>query len=91
MGNINVAGLWKTTYIYIVYKHIYMQLDKIYCEDCVTFMQSLAKEGIKVNVIVTSPPYNIKKQYNQYNDNKERKEYLDWLHQVASHSLERIR
>jgi site-specific DNA-methyltransferase (adenine-specific) len=50
-------------------------------------MQTLAQEGVRVNVIVTSPPYNIKKQYSQYKDNKERTEYLDWLEELAEKSL----
>ena len=36
-----------------------------------------------IDVIVTSPPYNLKKPYSLYKDNKERKEYLDLLYDVA--------
>ena len=38
---------------------------------------------MRVDVIVTSPPYNINKGYGSYRDNKERKDYLDWLYEVA--------
>lgn len=38
---------------------------------------------MRVDIIVTSPPYNINKGYGSYRDNKERKDYLDWLYEVA--------
>ena len=38
---------------------------------------------MRVDVIVTSPPYNINKEYGSYRDNKERKDYLDWLYEIA--------
>lgn len=50
-------------------------------------MNSLAREGTKIDVIVTSPPYNIKKQYSQYKDDKERAEYLNWLEEIAKSSI----
>jgi len=46
-------------------------------------MKSLNAENIRIDVIVTSPPYNIKKEYSSYKDNKEREEYLNWLYQIA--------
>jgi site-specific DNA-methyltransferase (adenine-specific) len=36
-----------------------------------------------VDVIVTSPPYNIGKPYRSYNDVRPRNEYLDWMEQIA--------
>jgi site-specific DNA-methyltransferase (adenine-specific) len=36
-----------------------------------------------VDVIVTSPPYNINKNYRSYVDKKERNEYLSWLSEIA--------
>jgi site-specific DNA-methyltransferase (adenine-specific) len=36
-----------------------------------------------VDVIVTSPPYNIGIEYNRYDDKKNREEYLNWLKEVA--------
>ena len=38
---------------------------------------------MRVDIIVTSPPYNINKEYGSYRDNKERRDYLDWLYEVA--------
>ena len=63
------------------------KLNTIYEEDCLTFMGKLAAQGPTVDVILTSPPYNINKEYGSYKDNKERKEYLDWLFDVADKSL----
>ncbi len=37
-----------------------------------------------VDIIVTSPPYNIGKAYNSYDDQKPRDDYLDWMERVAS-------
>ncbi|MFZ0510904.1 MAG: site-specific DNA-methyltransferase [Candidatus Nitrosopolaris sp.] len=49
-------------------------------------MSKLKEEKISVDVIVTSPPYNIHKDYGSYKDNKERGEYLEWLKAVATAS-----
>jgi site-specific DNA-methyltransferase (adenine-specific) len=40
-----------------------------------------------VDVIVTSPPYNINKEYSYYSDDKEGEEYLNWLYRVAQKSF----
>jgi site-specific DNA-methyltransferase (adenine-specific) len=66
-----------------------MELNNIYHEDCIEFMKRLNAHGVEVDVIVTSPPYNINKEYGSYIDNKERKHYVDWLYYVAksSHSI----
>ena len=53
-------------------------MDKIHNIDCLEFMK-----GIKDNsydVVITSPPYNIGKNYNLYNDN--RSDYIEWQKQV---------
>lgn len=53
-------------------------------------MDKLEKEQphpLLVDVIVTSPPYNINKEYSYYRDNKEGEEYLRWIYQVAKKSL----
>ena len=61
-----------------------LALDRIYRMDCIEGMQCL-EDGV-VDVIVTSPPYNIGKRYRRYNDQRPREEYLDWLEQVAAES-----
>ena len=50
-------------------------------------MQKMKDENVLVDVIVTSPPYNINKEYGTYKDNKEKDDYLDWLQNVAEASL----
>ena len=66
-----------------------IELNKIYHEDCLDFMGRFEKEQppLLADVIVTSPPYNINKEYGHYHDDKEEKEYLDWLYQVAKKSF----
>ena len=52
-------------------------------------MKKLSSNGFRVDVMVTSPPYNINKKYGLYKDDKERNEYLNWLCGIAklSHSI----
>ncbi|MDD5340460.1 MAG: site-specific DNA-methyltransferase [Candidatus ainarchaeum sp.] len=61
-----------------------MELNKIYATDCIEFMRSLPAESI--DLIITSPPYNIGKGYSTYKDDKTREEYLNWMEQVATES-----
>jgi site-specific DNA-methyltransferase (adenine-specific) len=58
-----------------------LEINKIHCLDCIQGMESL--EQGTVDVIVTSPPYNIGIEYNRYDDKKNREEYLNWLKEVA--------
>jgi site-specific DNA-methyltransferase (adenine-specific) len=60
-----------------------IELNKIYQEDCLHFMKKIIRNGVCVDVIVTSPPYNINKNYRSYVDKKERNEYLSWLSEIA--------
>jgi site-specific DNA-methyltransferase (adenine-specific) len=46
-------------------------------------MKKIMRNGVPVDVIVTSPPYNIDKNYRSYFDKKERNEYLSWLSEIA--------
>lgn len=43
----------------------------------------MKEQSLFTDVIITSPPYNIGKTYNQYNDDKPREKYLDWMEAVA--------
>jgi len=52
--------------------------------DCIQGMQSLDPKSI--DVIVTSPPYNLGIEYNTYQDDKPRVDYLDWMENVAKES-----
>jgi site-specific DNA-methyltransferase (adenine-specific) len=50
-------------------------------------MEKVRKEDrFKIDIIVTSPPYNIGKKYNSYHDSKKTDDYLDWLLMVAQRS-----
>src|SRR5947207_681214 len=44
--------------------------------DCINGMTRLDKES--VDVVVTSPPYNIGTNYNTYMDDLEQEKYLEW-------------
>ncbi len=54
----------------------------IHCQDCTEGMRQHLTEGC-VDVIVTSPPYNIGVRYNTHDDNLPFGEYLDWMERVA--------
>lgn len=60
--------------------------NQIYREDCLTFMTKMRNAKLFIDIIVTSPPYNINKEYGVYKDNKERNDYLSWLRLVAKAS-----
>ncbi|HET8857258.1 MAG TPA: site-specific DNA-methyltransferase [Nitrososphaeraceae archaeon] len=52
-------------------------------------MNKLIEENtIKIDAIVTSPPYNINKPYSEYNDRRDRIEYLSWLQKIAKKSIQ---
>ncbi|MDD3581100.1 MAG: site-specific DNA-methyltransferase [Desulfobacca sp.] len=54
----------------------------LYLEDCLEGMARHLDPG-SVDVVVTSPPYNLGINYNKYQDNISRQEYLDWLDRWA--------
>ena len=60
-----------------------VKLNNIYHEDCINFMKKLSSHNMNVDVIVTSPPYNLNKAYGSYDDNRERAKYLSWIHAIA--------
>jgi len=62
----------------------YRSKNQIYPVDCIEFMRHWV--GDSIDVIVTSPPYNLGKHYSKYKDRKERDEYLHWLGIVAEES-----
>jgi site-specific DNA-methyltransferase (adenine-specific) len=59
-------------------------LDAIHLVDCIEGMRELPADCI--DLIVTSPPYNIGKPYHQYHDARPREDYLGWMGQVAEES-----
>lgn len=50
----------------------------LYNQDCVAGMREHLADGA-VDVIVTSPPYNLGVDYNGYDDSGSRREYLEWM------------
>jgi len=50
-------------------------------EDCIEGMSPLADES--VDVVVTSPPYNLGITYGKYSDRQDRQSYLRWCHEWA--------
>ena len=56
-----------------------MDVDRIYCGDA-RHMKEVRSSSVQL--IVTSPPYNVGKPYDGYRDSQELKEYLDFLYQV---------
>ena len=51
-------------------------------QDCVTGMSRLAGES--VDLVVTSPPYNLGISYRKYSDRQDRRSYLDWCGEWAA-------
>ena len=50
----------------------------LYRRDCISGMQELL-EPESIDVVVTSPPYNLGVAYRSYDDTGPRDEYLDWI------------
>jgi len=50
-------------------------------EDCIDGMARLGDES--VDVVVTSPPYNLGIDYGKYSDRQDRQSYLRWCHEWA--------
>jgi len=51
-----------------------------YHADCLEVFRQLRAQARTVDVIVTSPPYNLGIQYNRYQDTLSREDYLKWTH-----------
>ena len=49
-------------------------------KDCIVGMKDLQEKS--VDVIVTSPPYNLGIDYSTYSDKKGREDYLSWMREV---------
>ena len=56
---------------------------QVWCEDCVTGMPRHLETG-SVDVVVTSPPYNLGTQYGSYDDTVERTDYVSWMGEWGS-------
>ena len=62
----------------------YFDLDgiQLYLVDCIKGMQEILKPE-SIDVVVTSPPYNLRVKYGVYHDDQPREEYLDWMENVT--------
>jgi site-specific DNA-methyltransferase (adenine-specific) len=67
-----------------------LPINKIYNMDCLNGLRKM--DDNTIDLVVTSPPYNVdlgnnkynKNPYNLYNDNKEHQEYISWLKEIFS-------
>ena len=57
-----------------------MELNKIYNGDCLEIFKKMPDNS--VHLAITSPPYNVGKNYDNHNDQMDYKEYLTWLKKV---------
>ncbi|MBI2675374.1 MAG: site-specific DNA-methyltransferase [Candidatus Aenigmarchaeota archaeon] len=57
-----------------------MELNRIICGDVLEEMKRIPSNSI--HLAITSPPYNVGKNYDNHNDKMNYKEYLDWLMNV---------
>jgi len=55
-------------------------INKVLCGDCINIMKQIPDES--VHLAITSPPYNVGKNYDNHNDKMNYQEYLDWLTKV---------
>ena len=62
---------------------VQLKVNNIYVMDCLKGIKQMKKQSLLVDVIVTSPPYNIGKEYGQYNDVKPIDSYLNWMESIA--------
>lgn len=59
-----------------------VEKQKVILGDCENVLLDLPAES--VDIVVTSPPYNIGVAYKSYDDRKPRQEYLEWLRRIAA-------
>lgn len=57
--------------------------SKFFCCDCLTGIKNCLEDN-SIDIVVTSPPYNIGINYNTYKDELSKKDYLLWLKQISS-------
>ena len=74
-----------------------MSIIKFVQDDCIHFMNMLSEKNRKVDVVLTSPPYNTSRpssersmknhegRYKVYNDLKTGEEYCDWCVNIFNH------
>jgi site-specific DNA-methyltransferase (adenine-specific) len=68
---------------HIVLKNRSGKTLELYQTDCIRGMNDRMQAG-SVDLVVTSPPYNIGIRYHTHDDNRSRDEYLDWTREWAA-------
>ena len=53
------------------------------------FLRQWPRCQSSIDVVVTSPPYNLNLAYGTYDDLRDEAEYIDWLYEVAA-SIKRV-
>lgn len=61
------------------------QINVIYEKDCVSFLESLPDKC--VDLVFSDPPYNVKKDYGVYKDNRTPEDYFTWMSKVIQESI----
>lgn len=59
-----------------------IHINEIYNEDCIDFMDNMAESGLKIDIVLTSPPYNIgihQFDYDVYKDKMDSREYSEFI------------
>jgi site-specific DNA-methyltransferase (adenine-specific) len=56
---------------------MYFEFNKIYNIDCNIGLNGLLEQGIKINLVLTDPPYNLKKDFGNDSDNLSLEEFLE--------------
>jgi len=67
---------------YFVTRGHHNEVITLYLQDCIEGMAQTLQKG-SVDIVVTSPPYNIGVPYNTYHDQKPREDYLSWMEKVG--------
>ena len=57
-----------------------MQKYEFKLGDCIESLKALPDKSI--DIVVTSPPYNIGLKYHKYKDKKPREQYLEWIYDI---------
>lgn len=65
-------------------KYYENDLSILYCGDCIEVMNKMIKDKIKIDKVITSPPYNIirpnsnDRGYDEYKDGMSNDKYIEW-------------
>ena len=63
-------------------KNIQVFINKIILGDCLKILKDIPDDS--TDMTFADPPFNLKKKYNNYEDSKEKEDYLDWCKQWLS-------